>query len=206
MSEIKWHKKVKGSAEQRDMKRRAILDAAAESFVAHGYRGTSLDRLAKSLNVTKAALYYYVNSKEDIFLQCFSISLENVIECAGKAQQEGANGLDKLEIFFRNYAVNAVSHYGASLLLEGERSLTGQNRVAMRTKKREAQDWLIKIIIEGIEDGSIRPSDPKYVSLLLFSAFNLMFQWYRPDGEMSPSDLADELLKPVIQGLRQSQE
>jgi AcrR family transcriptional regulator len=46
--------------------RERILDAALELFVAQGYDGTSLRQIAEQLGVTKAALYYHFESKEDI--------------------------------------------------------------------------------------------------------------------------------------------
>jgi AcrR family transcriptional regulator len=46
--------------------RERILDAALELFLAQGYDGTSLRQIAEQLGVTKAALYYHFESKEDI--------------------------------------------------------------------------------------------------------------------------------------------
>jgi AcrR family transcriptional regulator len=46
--------------------RERILDAALDLFLAQGYDGTSLRQIAEQLGVTKAALYYHFESKEDI--------------------------------------------------------------------------------------------------------------------------------------------
>ena len=46
--------------------RERILDVALDLFVAQGYDGTSLRQIAEQLSVTKAALYYHFESKEDI--------------------------------------------------------------------------------------------------------------------------------------------
>ncbi len=46
--------------------RERILDVALDLFVAQGYDGTSLRQIAEQLGVTKAALYYHFESKEDI--------------------------------------------------------------------------------------------------------------------------------------------
>src|SRR6202167_344121 len=46
--------------------RERILDVALELFLAQGYDGTSLREIAEQLGVTKAALYYHFESKEDI--------------------------------------------------------------------------------------------------------------------------------------------
>jgi AcrR family transcriptional regulator len=46
--------------------RQRILDAALDLFTEQGYDGTSLREIAAQLGVTKAALYYHFESKEDI--------------------------------------------------------------------------------------------------------------------------------------------
>jgi AcrR family transcriptional regulator len=48
--------------------RQRILDVALDLFTEQGYDGTSLRQIAEQLGVTKAALYYHFESKEDILL------------------------------------------------------------------------------------------------------------------------------------------
>src|SRR5580698_4728775 len=62
--------KAKRQANQHDAAstRERILDAALDLFVTQGYDGTSLRQIAEQLGVTKAALYYHFESKEDILM------------------------------------------------------------------------------------------------------------------------------------------
>ena len=46
--------------------RQRILDSALALFSEHGYDGTTLQQIADRLGVTKAALYYYFRSKDDL--------------------------------------------------------------------------------------------------------------------------------------------
>lgn len=48
--------------------RQRILDVALDLFIAQGFDGTSLRQIADELGVTKAALYYHFESKEDILM------------------------------------------------------------------------------------------------------------------------------------------
>jgi AcrR family transcriptional regulator len=48
--------------------RQRILDVALDLFTEQGYDGTSLRQIAEQLGVTKAALYYHFESKEDILM------------------------------------------------------------------------------------------------------------------------------------------
>jgi AcrR family transcriptional regulator len=49
--------------------RERILDVALELFNEQGYDKTSLREIAERLGITKAALYYHFERKEDIFLE-----------------------------------------------------------------------------------------------------------------------------------------
>ena len=48
--------------------RERILDVALDLFIEQGFDGTSLRQIAEKLNVTKAALYYHFESKDDILM------------------------------------------------------------------------------------------------------------------------------------------
>jgi TetR/AcrR family transcriptional regulator len=48
--------------------RARILDAALSEFSAHGLAGARTDRIANSAGVNKALLYYYFESKENLYL------------------------------------------------------------------------------------------------------------------------------------------
>lgn len=63
-----------------------ILDVAQELFTQQGYDKTSLRDIAERLQITKAALYYYFERKEDI-----------LIELHRRLHELGANVLDELE-------------------------------------------------------------------------------------------------------------
>jgi TetR/AcrR family transcriptional repressor of mexJK operon len=48
-------------------KRRQVLEAAAELFMAHGYANVSMDAVAKAAAVSKATLYAHCASKDALF-------------------------------------------------------------------------------------------------------------------------------------------
>ena len=58
--------KRRAPAHEATSTRERILDVALDLFVAQGYDGTSLRQIAEQLGVTKAALYYHFESKEEI--------------------------------------------------------------------------------------------------------------------------------------------
>lgn len=49
-------------------RQKQIIAVAAAEFAEHGYEGSSLNRIIQLLGSSKGALYYYFNSKEDLFV------------------------------------------------------------------------------------------------------------------------------------------
>src|SRR5215813_8508211 len=73
----------------RGVTRERILDVALELFNEQGYDKTSLREIAERLGVTKAALYYHFERKEDILLE-----LHLRLHEMGRAILDQIDGLD----------------------------------------------------------------------------------------------------------------
>src|ERR1700740_3491672 len=62
----------------REVKREAVIRAAAREFNRKGYHNTSLDDIAARLEVTKPTVYYYVTSKAQLLFECVRAGLEPI--------------------------------------------------------------------------------------------------------------------------------
>src|ERR1700751_1142135 len=62
----------------REVKREAVIRAAAHAFNLKGYHNTSLDDIAAALEVTKPTVYYYVTNKEQLLYECFVAGIEQI--------------------------------------------------------------------------------------------------------------------------------
>ena len=66
--------------ERRSGTRERIQTVAVELFAEHGYDKTSLREIAERLNVTKAALYYHFNTKEEIVVSLYDDLIAGIDE------------------------------------------------------------------------------------------------------------------------------
>ncbi|MFI6501815.1 TetR family transcriptional regulator [Nonomuraea typhae] len=71
-----------------------ILDAARSLFAARGYRATSMQAIADQVGITKAALYYHFDSKEEI-LHRLTLPLLDELE-AVLARAESGEGAEEV--------------------------------------------------------------------------------------------------------------
>ena len=63
------------SAEQKALRRQAVLDAAETYFLEVGYEAFSMTQLAKKAGVVKGTLYLYFKTREELFLTLYEQSL-----------------------------------------------------------------------------------------------------------------------------------
>ncbi|MEV0611787.1 TetR family transcriptional regulator [Nonomuraea sp. NPDC050404] len=66
-----------------------ILSAARALFAAHGYRATSMQSIADRVGITKAALYYHFDSKEEILHQLTLPLLDELEGALAEAEAQG---------------------------------------------------------------------------------------------------------------------
>jgi AcrR family transcriptional regulator len=90
---------------EREAVSRAILDAARELFVTHGYQEVSIRKIADRIEYSPAAIYSYFPSKDDIF---FALAEEGfrLLFSYAQAVEVGTDGdpADALrEMFWRYY-------------------------------------------------------------------------------------------------------
>src|ERR1700675_192101 len=98
-----WKNVVPAASQQFERKREVLLREAAASFNRRGYHGTSLTEIAKKLGVTKAALYTYVPSKEELLYYCHDSAMDTAVASLERAQRAGGTGLEKLTRTLRSY-------------------------------------------------------------------------------------------------------
>src|ERR1700761_428105 len=80
-----------------------VLSCAAAMFSSRGYAAASLEDIAAQLGMTRAALYYYATSKEDLLYKCYQWNYETFMARIETELGEGT-GLELLTRFFMIYS------------------------------------------------------------------------------------------------------
>ena len=63
------------SADQKALRRRAVLEAAETYFLEVGYEAFSMSKLAKKIGLSKGTFYLYFQTREELFLTLYEQSL-----------------------------------------------------------------------------------------------------------------------------------
>ncbi len=139
-----------------------IIQVATRLFLEKGYEKTSLQDIISELGgLTKGAIYYHFKSKEDILMAVVSEI------CAGNSKQMQAIMLDhdldgkhKLEKMFYCSIMNQNQNNVFSIvpqLLDNPTFLVIYIKMVCKVT---VPDYIVPIIREGVEDGSIYTDKP----------------------------------------------
>jgi AcrR family transcriptional regulator len=187
---------------QRELKRDAVILAAARAFAARGYHNTSLDGLAASLKVTKPTLYLYVQNKEAMLFECFRAGLEQIQASLDESEQSRGPARERLFAFIRGYAAAIVGDFGWCMLRAEDQHLGATMSRRIKLLKAGIDRRMRALIEAGVKDGSIRDCDPKMTAFALAGALNWMGHWYREDASLKPPEIADRFIDVFNRGLR----
>jgi len=193
---------ARGRDEQRRVKREAVLRTAAQLFNEKGYLASTLDEVAERLNVSKPTLYYYVDSKDAILFECVRTGLAMLQAAIQGVDAQGGRAIDKLTAAMRQYAQIVTMDFGMCVIRVGEDPLPAEARQKLRRMKAGLDHEFRELIRQCIAEESIAPCDPKLAAFTLAGALSWIGRWYRPDGGLSPSDIADQTIQLLFTGLQ----
>jgi len=196
-----WKNVVPAASAQFDRKREVLLREAAASFNRRGYHGTSLAEIAKKLGVTKAALYTYVPSKEELLYYCHDSAMDTAFESLRQAQAEGGTGLQKLTSTLRGYLKLMLGDEGGYVVLLEENAMKPLHVRAIIKRRDQFEEGLRELVVEGIADGSIVPCNPKLAVFMALGALNWGRKWYRPNGPWTGEQIAFSLTQMLERSL-----
>jgi AcrR family transcriptional regulator len=145
-------------------KQRAILDAAMEEFASSGYERASYNRIIERAGVSKGAMYYYFDDKEDLF----TTVVQQVMELAiGQfAEFPAFDDADQFWDATREFIVSgwafmkknpvAVGVMKSALSLQASGATIG----AVRELQRLYQEWAEGFLRQGQAVGAVRSDLP----------------------------------------------
>jgi len=179
-----------------------VLRRAVDLFIRQGYDATSMGDLAAELGLTKSAIYHHVPSKEALLSAALDEALDGLASAIDDAAADsGGTAYERLRTAVRRSVEVLVAHLPAVTLLLRVRG-NSAIEVAALERRRLLDEKLAGLVRAAVDEGSLRADlDTELVSRLLFGTVNSLVEWYRPDGPLDPTHLADAVVGLAFEGL-----
>ena len=183
-----------------------ILDGAAKVFREKGYAGTRLADVAAASGIQTGSMYYYFKSREHLVVEMLLVAWKRTDDLARlsvDALPADATALDRLSTALTAHLLSVLRNtmYTSALV-----RILGQIPDNVRDQtvnhQRAYLEYWRGLMEDAIASGEIRADiDPSVTTMLITGALNWAVEWYRPDGTLSPEELATQVATLVFDGV-----
>jgi AcrR family transcriptional regulator len=181
----------RGTRLPRLARRRQLLDAAMEVFVAHGYHA-AMDEIAERAGVSKPVLYQHFPGKQELYLALLDESVEKLVEAVKTALRSTTENRQRVNATFAAYYGYVAEHRGMFRLVF-ESDLTNEPAVRERvdTADRKCADMISQIIKE---DAGLGDEEAHLLGISLVGMAQVSARYWLSTLGTIPKDAAEQLV------------
>ena len=183
-------------------RRAEICRTAARIFHDRGFDATSVSDIARALNMTKAGLYHYFTSKEELLFEIMSFGIERVNEEVIVPARAIADPEARLrEIVERHAQISTRAQGAVAQLIDEARALPPAARKTVKQYMRVYLDLIRDTLLELKARGRLRDVD---VTVAAFSVIGMILwlpRWFRQGGRLSSVQAAREIANLAVAGV-----
>lgn len=192
---------LKPSLEQR---KDYIAKIACKIFSQYGYQSASLRDISKAANISKAGIYHYYKSKEEILAHILiknsDVFLEKLKKCIENNYKKKLPPQESFEILMQYYAKHINSDKDRRLIVLRERhQLTKKNKNELHKRERE----IFRLIkSELIKLGNIEKRiNPNVITFLFISMSHWIGYWFKEGKELSLEEIIKQNIWTIFYGI-----
>jgi AcrR family transcriptional regulator len=180
-----------------------IRQAAARIFFEKGYDSTSIQDIADAVGILKGSMYYHIDTKEDLLFDVVKSVHEQGLRQARQWMEAPGSPLERLRAAIEGHVESNLTNLeGVGVFFHDFASLGPRRRAEIITDRDFYDRHLRRLVEEGQASGDLAPDlDPKMAVMALLGMMNWTYQWFRPDGEWTPREVAVHLADLAIGGL-----
>ncbi len=183
-------------------RREEILQIASRLFSQKGYHGTTIRNISDECGILAGSLYAHINSKEDLLYEITARGAKTFLNSLRKVTESKLEPKEKMRLALREHIkVVAEDIDAATVFFHEWKALTGERRQEIQQKRDEYEKLWEEILQAGINSGEFPKLDKKFAKLLILSTGNYLYQWYKPNGELSQEEIADQFSQLILTAL-----
>ena len=185
--------------------RKAILERAALLICEQGYEGTSMQQIAVSCGLTKAGLYHYVESKEELLADIMSWGMDIFEEQVLTPVKDIEDPLLRLEECMRRNVLLCTRGWSREItvILHEHQTLRNAAGRAINARKKKYVAFLEQSFRDAIARKLVRPEvDPTIAAFSFLGTVLWIYKWFRKDGRLTDEQVADGMVDTFFNGIR----
>jgi len=184
-------------------RRDEVLSVAEKLFAKRGFYATSVREIADALRIKGGSLYAHIESKDELLWDILTAAAGRFFQAVEPIVASDLVPIEKLRRVIAAHVAVVTSNLNAAAIYSTEwRCLEEPKRSEFGAERDRYERMIRGLLADCIREGTFADVDEKFATLLILSSINWIYQWYRPDGPMTPEEIARKLTDMIFNGLR----
>lgn len=186
------------------VKRKDHINSAARNlFRERGYSATSMRDIAGTVGIEVASLYNHIDSKESMLQQiCFGMA-EKFLAIIPLVKHLQNNPEAQLKEAIRLHVLVITSHADESAVFVHEWKHLSEPHLSTFKKMRNNYEGFYRDLIRRSEQEELfKDIHEKFVVMVLFSSINWLYDYYKPNGKLNPTQISDIITDIFLNGIK----
>ncbi len=166
---VKSARKAKGDGH---LRRAEILRAAERIFIAEGYEGATIRKIADEVGVSSTCLYMHFRDKDQILLEICTVAMEKLLAMNSEFAARPVDPVERVRMMLTAYVEFALENPNAYRLIFCASPLATSDQKQQITLELGAQcfERFSGVIREIAAQGRLKTGDPRTVHQAMWSA------------------------------------
>jgi len=185
MSNLKIARNTKGK----------IIAAARRLFSEYTYLGVSMSRIARKLNITKAALYYHFTGKAEIYREILDQAFEELNQKILTATSKAGNAREKLYwmiVSYLDFGQKEKNLVKISMLNLSQAGPSGLKKYILRLRKKI--DYLAEPLVKEVLSQEKKKNSKLFTAFLGSAMDSLLLEYAAFNKKINPAKMANQIM------------
>ncbi|OGP63850.1 MAG: hypothetical protein A2170_07670 [Deltaproteobacteria bacterium RBG_13_53_10] len=182
-------------------RRSDIYCKALDLFIQKGYNGASISMITKALGMSKASLYHYCSSKEDLFYKVHLDYLKKHLLPVVEKAEALPDPKDRIAFVLKQLTLLNASDRAGRVLIPDIVNLNRSHHSEIVSVWRRVYDTVCSAIKELQQSGQAAKSRESFQTLLGFGMANWTSFWFDYGRQTNAEELAETVVETFLYGL-----
>jgi AcrR family transcriptional regulator len=186
-------------------RRAQIIEAALACFTRHGYVNATVDDIAAESGLSKGAIYWYFDSKHDLFQAAANVVMEEMVARSMTAMMACETATERLRVGARclvDLCRELESYFGLIIEFWTQSECREEATAFWAEMITEYRQGVEAIFEEAVQTGEFKPVDTEALAWMMMAAYDGLAAYHMMMPDLDIDRISEGFIEALMGGLQ----